>query len=83
MFDGCSDLRTLDISNFNTSQVTNMNGMFAGCETLEKIDLSNFDTTNVKSMDKMFESSDALKSIKLGKKFVVPSEQRKKVKVGR
>lgn len=81
MFDGCSDLRTLDISNFNTSQVTNMNGMFAGCETLEKLDLSNFDTTNVKSMDKMFESSDALKSIKLGKKFVVPSEQRKKLKL--
>lgn len=81
MFDGCSDLRTLNVSNFNTSQVTNMNGMFSGCETLEKLDLSSFDTTNVKNMDNMFESSDALKSIKLGKKFVVPSEQRKKLKL--
>ena len=27
-FEGCSLIRTLNLSNFNTNKVTNMNGMF-------------------------------------------------------
>lgn len=81
MFGGCRDLKSLNISNFDTSQVTDMTGMFAGCETLEELDLSSFDTTQVKDMSNMFESSNALKSIKLGKKFVVPNEQKKDLKL--
>ena len=37
MFDGCSNLTTLDVSNFNTSAVTNMSSMFYGCSKLTSI----------------------------------------------
>ena len=47
MFDTCSGLTTLDVSNFNTSNVTEMEAMFAGCSNLKSIDISNFDTRNV------------------------------------
>ena len=29
-----SGLKSIDLSNFNTSNVTNMNGMFWGCSSL-------------------------------------------------
>ena len=31
MFDGCSSLKDLNLSNFNTNNVTNMISMFSGC----------------------------------------------------
>ena len=31
MFSGCSSLRELNLSNFNTNNVTNMECMFQGC----------------------------------------------------
>ena len=31
MFSGCSSLKKLNISNFNTNNVTNMRAMFWGC----------------------------------------------------
>ena len=31
MFFGCSSLKELNLSNFNTHNVTNMNRMFSGC----------------------------------------------------
>ena len=31
MFYGCSSLKDLNLSNFNTNNVTNMGGMFSGC----------------------------------------------------
>ena len=53
MFEGCSSLIYLDISNFNTSQVASFNGMFSGCESLESLNLSNFDTSNAYDMEEM------------------------------
>ena len=54
MFAYCDSLRTLDLSNFNTSNITTMAGMFSGCQNLQSIDLSSFNTSNVKSMESMF-----------------------------
>ena len=34
MFSGCSSLKELNLSNFNTNKVTNINGMFKGCSSL-------------------------------------------------
>jgi len=31
MFEGCTSLSNLNITNFNTNKVKNMNGMFKGC----------------------------------------------------
>ena len=39
MFDGCNSLISLDLSNFNTQNVTNMRGMLAGCNSLKKENL--------------------------------------------
>ncbi|WP_257004203.1 BspA family leucine-rich repeat surface protein, partial [Listeria monocytogenes] len=47
-------LKKLDVSNFDTSSVTNMYGMFAYCYNLEELDVSNFDTSSVNNMLHMF-----------------------------
>ena len=44
----------IDISNFDTSNVTNMEAMFTGMSNLTTLNLSNFDTSKVTSMDAMF-----------------------------
>ena len=55
MFLNCSSLENLDISNFNTTNVTNMGSMFSGCSNLTKLDLGkNFNTENVQDMKWMF-----------------------------
>ena len=48
MFNKCSSLKELDISNFSTNNVTNMKGMFHGCSSLNEINLSNFSTNKSK-----------------------------------
>jgi surface protein len=54
MFSGCSGLAKLDLSNFNTNNVTNMSGMFEDCSSLTTLDLSCFNTGNVTDMSWMF-----------------------------
>ena len=55
MFEGCSGLTTLDVSNFNTANVTNMYDMFYGCSGLQTIYAGQeWSTANVTSSDEMF-----------------------------
>ena len=56
MFNSCLSLTNLDLSNFDTSNVTGMNNMFGGCSSLTTLDVSNFDTSNVTYMGGMFDS---------------------------
>ena len=37
MFSGCNSLTRLDLSNFDTSKVTDMTFMFYGCDNLPNI----------------------------------------------
>lgn len=37
MFDDCTSLTTIDLSSFNTENVTETNGLFYGCENLKTI----------------------------------------------
>lgn len=53
-FNQCYKLTSLDLSNFDTSAVTDMRGMFSGCSGLASLDLSNFDTSAVTGMAYMF-----------------------------
>ena len=46
MFFGCFSLKKLNLSNFNTNNVTDMSEMFHGCSSLEEINLSSFNTSN-------------------------------------
>ena len=56
MFDGCSSLKELNLNNFNTNKVTNMNFMFSDCKSLEELNITNFSIKNVtaKNRYKMF-----------------------------
>lgn len=54
MFYGCKNLVSVDVRNFDTSEVTDMGSMFCGCYSLADIDVSHFSTTKVKNMSGMF-----------------------------
>ena len=54
MFRDLSSLISLNLSSFDTSQVTNMNLMFYVMSNLTSLDLSNFDTSKVTNMVGMF-----------------------------
>ena len=53
-----SQATTLDVSNFDTSNVTDMQGMFYSSKATT-LDVSNFDTSNVTDMFSMFAESQA------------------------
>ena len=65
MFSSCSYLTTLDVSNFNTSNVTDMSYMFENCSKLTSLDLSNFNTSNVTNISGMFMRCSSLTSLNL------------------
>ena len=65
MFDGCFSLTSLDLSGFDTSQVTDMTNMFFGCFSLTSLDLSGFDTSQVTNMASMFSGCSSLTSLDL------------------
>ena len=54
MFEGCSKLTSIDVSNFVTDNVTDMSAMFYQCRKLESLDVTNFNTANVTNMSSMF-----------------------------
>lgn len=54
MFNVCSSLTTLDLHNFDTSNVTDMQYMFGTCRFLTTLDVSSFDTSKVTDMSHMF-----------------------------
>jgi len=65
MFCGCESLENIDLSNFNTQNVTNMENMFSDCKSLKNIDLSNFNTQNVTNMNHIFFDCKLLTNIDL------------------
>ena len=61
MFNGCRGLTSLDVSNFNTSNVINMSYMFAGCSNSTTIYAGcDWSTTNVTNSDNMFNTCTSL-----------------------
>jgi len=54
MFCECSSLTNINLSKFNTNNVTDMSGMFCECSSLTNINLSNFNTNHVNNMENMF-----------------------------
>ena len=60
MFNKCLKIKVLDLSNFDTSKVSNMSHMFKECMNIEVLDVSHFDTSNVTSMEYMFAHCESL-----------------------
>ena len=69
LFDGYkgsfSKTKTMNLTNLDTSRVTNMSTMFRNCISLTSLDLSSFDTSNVTSMHHMFSSCSSLTDLNL------------------
>jgi len=63
MFIRCDALETLDISSFNTGNVTDMGSMFTSCAVLKTLDISHFDFSKVTRVDDMFRFDHALETI--------------------
>ena len=62
-------IKKLNLSSFNTNNVTNMRDMFKECSSLKELDLYNFNIINVKYIYVMFYGCpDELKKIKMLKK---------------
>lgn len=67
MFDGMSNLYSLDLSTFQTDKVTDMKSMFLGCSKLKYLNLRSFDTKNVVNMSAMFLNCNALVDLDLSR----------------
>ena len=63
LFYGLSNLQSIDLSSFNTQNVTNMSYMFQNCNNLQSLDLSY--TQKVIYMHNMFNGCESLKNLDL------------------
>ena len=65
MFQGFSDVVSMDLAGLDTSAVKGMGVMFNQCGKLASLDLSGFKTPNVTKMNSMFDSCASLTSLDL------------------
>lgn len=65
MFYSCTNLTSVNCSNWDTSNVTYMTSMFNNCESLTTLDLSSFNTSKVTSMNMMFNGCTNLTSLNM------------------
>lgn len=65
LFNGCSNLVSVNIEALDTSTAEDMSYMFQGCSSLPALDLSKFDTSCVTRMDSMFGGCSSLKALRL------------------
>ena len=63
MFENCTSLKEIDLSNFETKNVYHMNDMFMNCSSLKTIDTSKFNTAKVKDMKFMFYNCSSLQTL--------------------
>lgn len=55
MFNGCTQLKSIERGAWHVENVTNMTNMFNGCQSLQELDVSDWnDTSKVKNMSNMF-----------------------------
>ena len=65
MFQGMSNILSLDLFSFDTSRVTDMSRMFFDMRVLTSLNLANFDTSKVMNMSDMFYYVSSLTSLDL------------------
>ena len=65
MFYKCSDIIEVDLSEFDSSEVTSMGCMFEGCSSLISLNLSSLNTSKVDNMGTMFKGCESLISLNL------------------
>ena len=65
MFSGCSSLRSLDVSRWDTSNASDLSYMFSGCSSLRSLDVSDWDVSSASSLSGMFSGCSSLQSLDL------------------
>ena len=65
MFQNCQSLKSLDLSNFNTSNIRTFAFMFANCNSLTSLNIINFETSMAYSFENMFYRCYSLTSLYL------------------
>ena len=65
MFTDCTDILQVDLSEFDSSEVTQINNMFRGCTSLISVNFDNFDTSQVSYMGAFFYQCSSLTSVNL------------------
>lgn len=63
MFNGCSSLSSIDLTNFSTSAMTDMSNLFMNCTELTSVKLNNFDTSNATTINSIFYNCQKLTSL--------------------
>jgi surface protein len=63
LFEGCTSLKSLDASDWDTSHVEDMSFMFNTCSSLEELDVSGWDTSSVTDMNALFMQCRSLKQL--------------------
>ena len=66
IFSGCSSLKSIDLSSWNTSNVVTMSRMFYECYSLKELDLSAFNTESLATMHYTFANCQSLRKIFVG-----------------
>ena len=65
LFENIIQLKRIDLTNFDMSNVINMDSMFEGCTSLEDVILTGVNTENLKSMNYLFKNCKNLKEVDL------------------
>ena len=65
LFYKCSYIISIDLSHFNSINITSMYCMFNSCSALKSLNLTNFNTSNVEDMSSMFLNCSSLESLNL------------------
>ena len=67
LFKGMSNMIKVDVSQLDTTSITEMTYMFSGCRNLtEIVGLENIDTSSVKNMSSMFYNCSSIESLNIG-----------------
>ena len=67
MFQGCTNLKEINVADFNSKNCSNIRSMFCNCSSLEYIDMLNWDMSKItfREMRYLFRNCYNLKKLKL------------------
>ena len=71
MFDNMNSIISIDLSNFDSSQIIDISGMFKDCSKLNYINFSNFDVSFVENLDELFYNCISLTSLDLSNLYTI------------
>lgn len=67
LFKNCTQLNSIECSDWDTSNVTDMSYMFSNCQSLTSLDVSNFNTSKVTTMQYIFYDCQSLTTLDVSK----------------